>query len=148
MWETAFDLSLSIDAHLDSFGHTGERAVDGVTTGVIGLGELRDVAGPSLRDHVDDDEHDHRVGPAALRRRRATQGPFRSFRHEHRFQPVDGGTTLLDHVEFEAPFGLLGRAVERLVLARYLRHLIAVRNTFLVTEATRISVGRGGGHGG
>ena len=146
--ETAFDLSLSIDAHLDSFGHTGERAVDGVTTGVIGLGEFVTWRARHFgitwtmtstitewdrpRCFVDEQR----------------KGPFRSFRHEHRFEPVDGGTRLLDHVEFAAPFGVLGRAVERLVLARYLRHLIDVRNTFLVTEATRISATRGRDHGG
>lgn len=37
---TAFDLSLSIDAHLGSVQRSGERAVGGVTSGVIGLGEF------------------------------------------------------------------------------------------------------------
>jgi ligand-binding SRPBCC domain-containing protein len=66
------------------------------------------------------------------------KGPFRSFRHEHVFEPVEHSTRLLDHVRFEAPLGVLGRVVERVVLGRYLRHLIDVRNTFLVTEATRV----------
>jgi hypothetical protein len=50
---------------------------------------------------------------------------------------------LVDHVEFEAPFWMLGRAVARLGLTRYLRHLIDVRNTFLVTEATRLGATTG-----
>jgi hypothetical protein len=41
---------------------------------------------------------------------------------------------------------LLGRVAERLVLTRYLRHLIDVRNTFLVTEATRLGVTTGRGN--
>jgi hypothetical protein len=38
---------------------------------------------------------------------------------------------------------VLGRAVERLALERYLRHLIAIRNSFLVTEASRLSGTKG-----
>jgi ligand-binding SRPBCC domain-containing protein len=66
------------------------------------------------------------------------EGPFRSFRHEHHFEPVEHGTRMRDNIEFEAPLGVVGRVAERLVLTRYLRHLIEVRNTFLVTEATRV----------
>jgi len=139
--EAAFDLSLSIDAHVGSFADSGERAVAGVTAGVIGLGEFVTWRARHFgvtwtmtstitqwdrpRCFVDEQR----------------SGPFKSFHHEHRFEPVEHGTRLVDHVQFEAPLGILGRAVERLVLARYLRHLIDVRNTFLVTEATRLGSG-------
>ena len=36
--ELVFDLALSIDAHQDSTTGTGEKAVAGVTTGLIGVG--------------------------------------------------------------------------------------------------------------
>jgi ligand-binding SRPBCC domain-containing protein len=136
--ETAFDLSLSIDAHLDSFERSGERAIGGVTAGVIGLGEFVTWRARhfgitwTMTSTITEWDRPRRFVDEQRK------GPFRSFRHEHRFEPTDQGTRLLDHVEFEAPFGLLGRAVERLVLARYLRRLIDVRNTFLVTEATRL----------
>jgi hypothetical protein len=141
--ETAFDLSLSIDAHMASFEHSGERAVGGVTAGMIGLGEfvtwrarhfgitwtMTSTITEWDRPHCFVDEQ--------------RKGPFKSFRHVHVFEPVEHGTRLLDHVEFEAPFGVLGRVAERLVLDRYLRHLIDVRNTFLVTEATRQGATKG-----
>lgn len=38
---------------------------------------------------------------------------------------------MIDRIEFEAPFGVLGRAVEKLVLAGYLRKLIEERNRYL-----------------
>jgi len=141
--ELAFDLSLSIDAHVASFEDSVERAVEGVTAGLIGLGEFVTWRARHFgitwtmtstitewdrpRCFVDEQR----------------KGPFKSFRHEHLFEPVEHGTRLLDHVEFEAPLGLLGRAAERLVLERYLRHLIDVRNTFLVTEATRVGATKG-----
>jgi len=140
---TAFDLSLSIDAHLGSFERSGEQAVGGVTGGLIGLGEFVTwrarhfgitwtmtstiTAWDRPRCFVDEQR----------------KGPFKSFRHEHLFEPVAHGTRVADHVQFEAPLGLLGRVAERLVLARYLRRLIDVRNMFLVTEATRIGATRG-----
>lgn len=37
--EVCFDLSRNIDLHVISTEHTGERAVAGVTSGLIGLGE-------------------------------------------------------------------------------------------------------------
>lgn len=37
--EICFDLSRSIDLHLDSTAETGERAVAGITSGLIGLDE-------------------------------------------------------------------------------------------------------------
>jgi ligand-binding SRPBCC domain-containing protein len=37
------------------------------------------------------------------------EGPFRHWRHEHRFEPVAGGRTrLVDSIEYELPFGRLG----------------------------------------
>jgi hypothetical protein len=133
----AFDLSLSIDAHVGSFASSGERALAGVTTGVIGMGEfvtwrakhfgitwtMTSVITAWDRPHCFVDEQ--------------RRGPFKSFWHEHRFTPTEGGTLLDDDVRFEAPLGPLGRIAERLVLARYMPHLIDVRNEFLVTEAAR-----------
>jgi ligand-binding SRPBCC domain-containing protein len=142
--ETAFDLSLSIDAHLGSFERSGERAVDGVTAGLIGLGEFVTWRARhfgitwTMTSTITEWDRPHCFVDEQRR------GPFKSFRHEHLFEPVAYGTRLVDHVEFEAPFWLLGRAVERLGLTRYLRHLIDVRNTFLVTEATRLGATTGG----
>lgn len=59
------------------------------------------------------------------------KGPFKDFRHEHVFSTADGVTTMSDHVTFTAPLGPLGRIAEQLVLGRYLKRLIAERNTFL-----------------
>jgi ligand-binding SRPBCC domain-containing protein len=141
--ETAFDLSLSIDAHRGSFEHSREQAVGGVTTGLIGLGEFVTWRarhfGITWTMTSTITEWDRPRWFVDEQRK----GPFKTFRHEHLFEPVDAGTRLLDHVEFEAPFGVLGRAVERLALERYLRHLIAIRNSFLVTEASRLSGTKG-----
>ena len=48
-----------------------------------------------------------------------------------REQAVDGATVMIDHLEFDAPLGPIGRVVERIVLGTYLRKLIEERGTFL-----------------
>lgn len=58
-------------------------------------------------------------------------GPFRQWWHEHRFEPVAGGTLMTDVVEFEAPAGAVGRLVNVLVLTRYMRKLLERRNAWL-----------------
>lgn len=59
-------------------------------------------------------------------------GPFRHYRHSHRFEPQGTGCLMIDELEFEAPGGPLGRAAERLVLAGYLARLLDARNCQLV----------------
>jgi len=136
--EIAFDLAVSIDAHAASFRRSDERAVGGVTSGLIGMGEFVTWRarhfGKTWTMTSEITAWDH---PRCFVDEQAS-GPFRSFRHEHVFTPIGTGTQMDDHVEYEAPFGVLGRFVEKLVLTRYLRHLIDVRNAFLVAEATRL----------
>ena len=59
-----------------------------------------------------------------------TAGPFRRFRHEHRFEARGGGTRMVDTITVASP--VLGRIVEPLVLVPYLRRLIIRRNTHLL----------------
>jgi ligand-binding SRPBCC domain-containing protein len=144
-----FDLSLSIDGHLDSMRGFGEQAVAGVTTGRIGPGQqvtwrarhfgiwwrMTSRIGHLQRPVLFVDEQ--------------VSGPFAGFRHEHRFhaQPhaqgasaaTSGVTQLVDVVEFRAPLGLLGRLAEILVLGWYVRRLIESRNVYLKQQAEGVS---------
>jgi ligand-binding SRPBCC domain-containing protein len=54
-------------------------------------------------------------------------GPYRLWRHEHTFEPVDGATLVRDRVEYELPFGLLARPAHALVVARQLRRIFEFR---------------------
>ena len=138
--EVAFDLSLSIDLHADAFAGSGERAVAGVVTGQIQLGEFVTWRARhfgrtwTMTSVITESDRPHRFVDEQRR------GPFRSFRHEHVFSSVAGGTEMVDRVQFEAPFGPIGRIAERLVLDRYLRRLIEVRNEFLIATAIEAGV--------
>jgi ligand-binding SRPBCC domain-containing protein len=139
--EQAFDLSRSVDVHTGSMAKSRERAVAGVTSGLMSLGDTVTW-------------HARHFGLPIRMTSRITQfsrpdsftdeqqrGPFRAFRHVHEFvpdpalpegsTPDGGGTLMLDRVEFTAPFGELGRLVEKAFLGRYLQHLIEERNRYL-----------------
>ncbi|GAA1071518.1 SRPBCC family protein [Nocardiopsis composta] len=59
-------------------------------------------------------------------------GPFRRWRHVHRFAPDGaGGTVMTDEVDFAAPLGPLGRIAEAVFLRRYMERLIRSRSSHL-----------------
>lgn len=134
--ERAFALSLDIGAHERSLAGTGERAVDGVTTGRIGLGETVTFRARHLgvvwrlTSRITALEAPHRFVDEQVR------GPFARFRHEHRFERAGSGTRMVDDVVVTAPFGPLGRLAELVVLDGYLRRLLSTRNAALAAEAT------------
>ena len=134
-----FDLALDIDAHMGSMAESGERAIDGVTTGVIGLDETVTWRARhfgitwTMTTTISELDRPKRFVDRQLR------GPFKEFIHEHTFVPVDGGTHVTDRVRFAAPLGPLGRVAERLVLKRYIPELIDTRNEFMIAEAAERS---------
>jgi ligand-binding SRPBCC domain-containing protein len=52
------------------------------------------------------------------------RGPYRRWHHEHRFEPVDGGTLCRDVVDYEVPGG---RFVDRFFVRRDLREIFRFR---------------------
>ncbi|UDY36087.1 SRPBCC family protein [Dermatobacter hominis] len=133
--EVVFDLSPSIDAHLESMSASGERAVDGVTTGQIGLGEqvtwkATHFGVPfTMTSKVTELERPNRFVDEQVK------GPFRRFHHTHEFARDRRVTVMVDRVRFDAPLGPVGDLVEHLVLGRYLKKLIVKRSEYLKAQA-------------
>ncbi len=125
--ERCFDAARDLDLHLRSMAHTGERAVAGRTTGLIGMGE--EVTWRA-RHFLVTQHFTSRI--TAFDRPRHFQdsmqrGAFRSFVHDHTFEARGGGTLMTDVLAFAAPLGIFGRIAETLVLRRYLTRLLASR---------------------
>ena len=134
--DRVFDLSRSIDLHLDSTAHTGERAVGGVVTGLIGLNEevtwrarhfgiWQELT--SRITALDRPEHfrDSQV-----------RGAFARFDHDHYFDDLDpDGTVMRDRFDFNSPFGPLGSVVDTLILTRYMRAFLTERNRVIKEAA-------------
>jgi ligand-binding SRPBCC domain-containing protein len=129
--ERLFDLARSIDAHVDSQQGSGERAVGGVTSGLIGEGQqvtwrARHFGIPlTMTSRICALEY-----PASFVDEQV-KGPFKSFRHVHEFEAAGSGSVMTDRIELTAPLGILGLIAERLFLRRYLQRLIADRGRFL-----------------
>ncbi len=129
-----FELSLSVDAHTASMRGSGERAVGGVTSGIMKLGDTVTWRGRHfgivfvMTSAITAYQYPCRFVDEQLR------GPFRQWSHEHTFAAAeDGQTVMTDVVEFRSPLGLLGSLADCLVLERYLRYLLRQRNTWLKT---------------
>jgi ligand-binding SRPBCC domain-containing protein len=62
-------------------------------------------------------------------------GPFAVWRHAHHFDPDGrGGTVMRDIIDFRAPYGVLGRLAEMIVLDRYMTKLMIRRNRYLAGD--------------
>ena len=126
-----FELSLNVDVHLQSMAGSNERAITGVTTGSIGLGE--EVTWRAVHFGLPF-QMTSRITELARPTRfvdEQVRGPFRWFRHEHLFEANDAGTLMTDRVSFQAPLGGLGWAVERALLGGYMKKLIEERGIYL-----------------
>ena len=137
--EVCFDLARSVDAHVDSTRATGERAVAGVTSGLLNLGDEVTFRArhfgvtQELTSHITVFDRPRHFRDEMLR------GAFRRLVHDHYFEPLPSGTRMIDVFDFTAPFGLIGRAAEALFLTSYLRRFLGTRARILkdLAEAKR-----------
>ena len=126
--ERVFDLARSVDLHVESTARTGERAVGGVVSGLLGLGE--EVTWRARQFGVW-----QRVSSRITMYERPVhfrdsmvRGAFRRFDHDHFFAAEGAGTVMRDVFDFTSPGGWLGWLAERAFLTRYLRALLVRRN--------------------
>ena len=129
-----FDLARNIDVHKNSMAKSREEAVAGVTSGLISLDEEVTWRAWHFGLPLQMTSRITEMHPPDYFVDEQVRGPFRRFRHVHEFRQDSEGTMMVDRIEFSAPFGLLGRLVEKLVLARYLQNLIETRNQHLAGE--------------
>ena len=126
--ERVFNLSRSINLHKISTAATKEEAIAGTTTGLININETvtwqathllkkrlftSKITAMKNPDHFTDEMQ---------------QGDFKSFKHEHHFKPIDNGTIMIDVVEFESPYGVLGKFFNAVYLKNYIEKLLTKRN--------------------
>ena len=126
--QRVFDLARSIDLHRKSMAHTGEEAIAGTTSGLIGLNETVTWKAKHLRRiRILKSKITAMIPPLSFTDE-MVDGDFKSLRHEHHFKRIDNGTLLIDIFTYEAPYGSLGRLADRFFLTRYLKTLLETRN--------------------
>jgi len=134
--ERCFDLARSIELHTESTAATGERAVAGVTQGLIGPGESVTWEArhfgvrQTLTSRITMYDRPRHFRDEQVR------GAFAAFTHDHFFTPDGrGGTVIRDVFTFRAPLGVLGRLAGWLFLTRYMRRFLATRLEIVAATA-------------
>jgi ligand-binding SRPBCC domain-containing protein len=135
--EAVFDLALTIDSHEASMARFNERAIGGVTSGQIDLGQEVTWRARHFGIHWTMTSRIVELERPTYFVDHQVRGPFSKFRHEHRFSAEDGATRMGDVVTFEAPLGPLGALAEVVFLRTYVQRLIDRRNRYLKQAAER-----------
>jgi ligand-binding SRPBCC domain-containing protein len=126
--EVVFDLSRSIDLHAISTVHTGEQAIAGKTSGLIGMGEsvtwkakhfgvtqllTSKITGFNAPFYFSDE---------------MVSGAFKAFKHEHILKEQNGMILMTDIFTYKSPYGILGRLADVLFLKSYMKDFLLKRN--------------------
>jgi ligand-binding SRPBCC domain-containing protein len=127
--DRCFDLSRSVDLHQLSLRASEERAVSGVTRGLIESGESVTWEArhfgvrQRLTSQITSFDRPRHFRDSMV------AGAFRRLDHDHWFvADGQGGTVMRDVFDFDAPLGFLGRIAEALFLTEYMRRLLSERN--------------------
>lgn len=126
--ERVFDLSRSINLHQLSTAPTGEKAIDGVMTGLINKDETVTWQAKHLFKKRQFTSKITAMQSPVSFTDEMVKGDFKSFYHEHHFKAVENGTIMIDLLHFETPYGTLGKMVNSLFLTSYLQKFLTKRN--------------------
>jgi ligand-binding SRPBCC domain-containing protein len=129
--ERCFDLARSVEVHLAGNVHWGEQAVaaGGVTSGLLRLSDSVTWRARHFGIRFQLTSRITAFEPPGYFQDTMTRGPFGSMRHDHFFRAVSSETTeMRDVFSFSAPFPILGRLAEVLIMRRYMLGLLHERN--------------------
>lgn len=132
-----FDLARNVDVHTETTSKTKERAVGGVTTGLMEKGDTVTWEAThlgirqKLTAQIIEMERPHRFTDVMIK------GAFHSFTHTHEFCESGAGTIMKDTFTYTAPLGIVGVMADRLFLERYMRNFIVGRAEELKRIAER-----------
>jgi ligand-binding SRPBCC domain-containing protein len=127
--EKVFDMARNVQVHCQSAAWTQERVVevgkaaalekgDSVTFEAVHLGRKRKLTSRISSMDAPNSFTDKMV-----------KGPFKSLSHQHNFQSMpDGSTLMFDILEYTAPGGIFAPIVDKVVLEKYMREFVAKRN--------------------
>jgi ligand-binding SRPBCC domain-containing protein len=129
--ERCFLLSLSVDLHTGSTAKTGEKAVAGVTRGLM-----------NLNDTVTWEAKHFGIVQRFTSRISAYEKPtyfisemqkgaFKKFRHQHFFKQEGDYCLMKDELELQSPFGIFGKIADALVMKNYIKKFLVERNQFI-----------------
>nr|WP_315242425.1 SRPBCC family protein [uncultured Flavobacterium sp.] len=129
--KTVFNVSRNIDIHQQSAAPSKEKAIDGVTSGLINLNETVTWRGKHFGFYL---THKSRITAMNFYDYfvdEMEEGKFKTFKHEHFFEEKNGVTIMTDKLQYETPFGIIGKLFDTLLLKNHLIHFLLERNKTL-----------------
>ena len=123
-----FNLSRSIDLHLNSSSNTSEKAIAGRTSGLIGLNETVTWRAKHFGLYRQLTSKITAFNSPSFFEDVMVEGDFKFLQHRHYFIENGNDTVMKDFFEYEAPFGFLGAIAEKLFLTNYLESFLRKRN--------------------
>lgn len=129
--QTVFDVSRNIDIHQQSASKTNEVAIAGVTSGLINYNETVTWRGKHFGFYLT-----HKSRMTAMNMYdyfvdEMEEGKFKTFRHEHFFEEKNKVTIMTDKLQYETPFGIIGKLFDVLFLKKHLTQFLLERNKIL-----------------
>ena len=122
-----FDLARNVDIHTKTTAKTKEKAVNGVTEGLLEEGDTVTWEATHfgirqrLTAKVTYMEKPHIFVDIMVK------GAFSSFTHTHQFKEQHGGTLMIDTFEYKSTFGIIGKIADKLFLEKYMSKFIISR---------------------
>ncbi|MWB94363.1 cell division protein [Flavobacterium sp. GA093] len=140
--QIVFDASRNISIHMQSASKTNEKAIAGITSGLINLDETVTWRGKHFGFYL---THKSRIPVMNFYDYfvdEMEEGKFKSFRHEHIYEEENGFTTMTDKLHYETPFGIFGKLFDILFLKKHLTNFLLERNKTLkkVSEKTDLAL--------
>jgi len=130
-----FDLARSIDLHVAAPSPLKHRAVGGVISGMINLGEHVSWEGKFFGVSQRMTSKIVALDAPDTFTDEMQSGPFKRWRHTHTFEPHPAGTLMIDHVDFASPFALLGAAFDAVFLRKFMTAVLIAQNEYLKEAA-------------
>jgi ligand-binding SRPBCC domain-containing protein len=125
--EVCFNLARDVNIHSQTTSKTKERAVGGVTKGMLEEGDsvtweaVHFGIKQRLTARVIFMEPPNSFVDVMVK------GAFKSFIHFHQFIDNEEGTMMIDHFQYKSRFGPIGVLIDKLFLEKYMKRFIEMR---------------------
>ena len=129
--ERVFDLARSIDLHKDSMTQYDEKAVAGVTSGLINMNETVTWEATHFFVKQNLTSKITAFDRPKYFRDSMISGVFERFDHDHYFDGDDTATTIRDVFDYDSPLGILGNIADFLLVESHLREMLEERNALI-----------------
>src|ERR1035437_457169 len=129
--EICFDLSRSIDLHKVSTAKTKERTIDGITSGLINMGEFVTWEATHFGIKQNLKSRITKYNRPFHFRDEQEKGAFKYIIHDHYFESKDELVIMKDTFEFDSPYFVIGKIVNKLILTKYMTNFLIQRNNII-----------------